>query len=243
MAQTIGGERCTVNNIDVNDSRAIVITQPGDPAMPPLPAVIHADEGAASWPPVASIPSFGALGTLSGNRGYIGGGYLYRNAGGNNWVSAGRHREPESELFIIGQGANEALLRGSYLFLGGREVDYWLPGDDFEVIEEWKTVRVYRPNAGNGYDYYARLNPDFDIGQWAPSEDGRRVAAIGPPGPRRIQPDQALRVRDSGQRHHSLRTAGQFRVGQPCALDAFRRAVRGYAVRGHPGLEPEQHDG
>ena len=186
VAATIGAERCTGSTIDVNDSRALAVIAPAEYSMPQIPPPLYADTGAASWPQVASIPlppppGVGA-GTFSGGRMYFGGGsgggFLYRNTGGNSWVPAGRHTEPEVELGLF---ANEALLRGSYLFTSGSEFDYWLRSDDWEAMESWNTVRVYRPNAGNGYDYYARLNPDFAIWQWAPSEDGRRVAAPGPP--------------------------------------------------------------
>ena len=67
---------------------------------------------------------------------------------------------------------------GSYLFLHGFEKDYELPSTDPETFQQWHTLRVYRERPSGAFEYYAKLNADFDLVDWAASENGRRVAAV-----------------------------------------------------------------
>jgi len=189
---TIGGQVCTNHGADINDGRFIFVQEPEELTERQPPARIYADNSGTAWTPVANFPSpepnlpylnwFGVRASLSGRLAYIDGGYVYRNRAttGNDWTFTRHHVQPESDLELRSGGSNGLVMRGNYLFLGGREIDYWLPSEDWEVIEEWRTVRVYRANASNSFDYYARLNAEFDLWNWTTSEDGRYVAALAP---------------------------------------------------------------
>ena len=184
VVATIGGERCDDHFIDVNGGRALVIHSTFDTPSKNT-AIVFADTGAPSWPQVASIPldpvnagpatAFGHAGTISGNLAHVDLGNFYRDLGNNAWVSAGKMVEPEVELSLRSIGG---VLRGSHLFLRGREEDYELPSTDPETFQEWNTLRVYRQRPSGAFEYYAKLNVDFDVLDWAASEDGRRVAAV-----------------------------------------------------------------
>jgi hypothetical protein len=183
----IGGERCGDHRVDVNDGRALLVDRPTDPAQLQGPAFIHA-QAAVSWPRVAELAPpppdprgyvnwFGYSASLSGNSAYIDSGWLFRNNGGNAWVSAGRLREPETELGI---GSHDGKLRGNTLVVYGNEADYEFRTLDWELPYNWRTLRAYRKLANGSFDYYARMNPDYDVWTWSLSEDGRRIAATGP---------------------------------------------------------------
>ena len=187
VVATIGGERCDDHFIDVNDGRAFVVHSTFDTPSKNT-AIVFADTGAPSWPQVASFPLdpvnagfvniFGHAGTISGNVAHVDLGNFYRDLGNNSWVSAGKLVEPEVELSI---GSIGGVLRGSYLFLRGSERDYELPitdGTDGGTFTQWHTLRVYRPRPSGAFEYYARLNVDFELLDWAASADGRRVVAV-----------------------------------------------------------------
>ncbi len=183
VVATIGGERCDDQFVDVNEGRAFVVHTPRV-SVSQTSAVVFADTGAPSWPPVASIQgpvthggagAYGLGGTIGGNLAHFDGGYFHRNIGSNSWVSAGRLTEPEVELGIF---SRQGVLRGSYLLLRGFEQDYELPSTDPEVFQEWYTLRAYRERPSGIFEYYAKLNADFDVIYWAASDDGRRVAAV-----------------------------------------------------------------
>ncbi len=187
VVATIGGERCDDHVADVNDGRALVVRERlGDPTTR-LPAQVFADTGAASWPLVASFATpppntgyvniYGRGGSIRGNLAHIDLGYFYRDSGNNNWVPAGKMVEPEVELSIFSNGG---ILRGSHLFLYGLESDYELPFTVQEVFTEWHTLRAYREQPNGTFQYYAKLSADFNVWQWAVSENGTRVAAISP---------------------------------------------------------------
>jgi hypothetical protein len=84
--------------------------------------------------------------------------------------------EPEIELR---PNSGEGKLRGNNLFLHGHERDYELPSPDAETFLEWRVLRAYRQSTSGAFIYHARLNADFDVWDWAVSEDGRQVAAYG----------------------------------------------------------------
>ena len=185
VVATIGGQRCADQSIDVNDGRALVVPVPGFSPPPPTqpPAIVYADTGAATWPQVASIPqppsnmvsSFSRSGTIRGNVAQIERGFLYRNIGSNSWVSAGQLLEPEVELTI---DSTLGILRGSNFLQYGFERDYELPIRDEDLLYTgWHTIRVYRERPNGFFDYFAKLNADFDISFWSASEDGKRVVA------------------------------------------------------------------
>jgi hypothetical protein len=185
---SIGGERCGDDNADINDGRALVVKRPDRSTDLQGPVDIHAQNGTSSWPRVAQLPGlpadprgyvnwYGHSSSLSGTSAYIDTGFLFRNTGGNHWVSAGKLVEPETELQI---SSNQGRLRGNTLVLLGSEPDYELRSLDWELSHEYHTLRAYRKRADGYFDYYAKLSADFDIWFWSLSEDGRTVAAAGP---------------------------------------------------------------
>jgi hypothetical protein len=251
---SIGGTRCGDGNADVNAGRALVVQRPLDPAQPQPPADIFAPTGTASWSRIAQLPPpppnppyvnwFGYSAAISGSSAYIDSGYLFRNNGGNTWVSAGRLFEPETELQI---GSNQGRLRGNTLVVLGHEQDYELPSLDWEIMTEWRTLRAYRKRTDGFFDYYARLNADFDVWWWSLSDDGRRVAAISPDnnygsGPATLLyvfeiPDSATfnatqqDTFESGSFSRWTTTAGQFAV----ATNGKTRVVRQSSLTGDAG--------
>jgi hypothetical protein len=189
-AATIGGQRCEeFTSVDVNDGRALVVHRPNNYALPQPPADIFRNTGASSWPLVGALelpppnPPFvsfyGAGATLNGNYAFLTDGYLYRNSSGETWTAFPKFVAPEIDTGIY-SGNGGPYLRGNYLFIPGSERDYFTPSHDIDVTYEKNTVRLYRPTANGTLPYYARLNPDFDLWQWAVSEDGRRVVGASP---------------------------------------------------------------
>ena len=187
VVATIGPQRCQGNEYlaDINDGRALITQQSLDEGPPPPPG-IYAPNGTATWARVAglvpaSIPGqpgytyYGPGGSIGGNTAFIWSRWLYRNSGGNNWVGPDTLVEPEYELPIYSGGAR---LRGSSLVLNGQEEDYELPPQSEDIVNGWKTLRVYRPRADGYFEYFARLNVDFLVWDWSVSEDGSRVAAV-----------------------------------------------------------------
>jgi hypothetical protein len=164
---TIGPQRCGDDNADVNDGRALLVQRPEDYSQPQAPADILAPNGTASWARVAQLAPpppnppyinwFGYDASLSGNAAYIDTGWLYRNTGGNNWVSAGKLVEPESELQIFSHAGR---LRGDTLVLYGHEQDYQLRSLDWELSHDFRSLRAYRKRADGFFDYYAKLTAD-----------------------------------------------------------------------------------
>jgi hypothetical protein len=183
---TIGPQHCGTDQsvVDVNDGRAVRFL-PVVGTQQPAPEIYAQSTPAWSlvghWPPSPPIPgyvsSYGYYGSLSGNLGYADPGFLFRDSGGNNWASAGRLYEPESELSLDTFGGK---LRGNSLFVFGQEQDYEIPSHDEDFPSEWTTVRLYRPRADGFFDYFAKLSTDYDVWSWNASEDGTRVAAISP---------------------------------------------------------------
>jgi len=182
---TIGGQRCDQNQADINDGRAIVVHTPLDSPTPQPPAETFAASSGSTWTPIGSIPApppgpisvnwFGPWGTIRGDTAFIDRGYFYRYSGGA-WVRSSRLVEPEIELT---PNSLQGKLRGNNLFLYGHEVDYELPSTDPDTLLEWHVLRVYRQSASGAFIYHARLNPAFDLFDWAVSDDGRQVAAYG----------------------------------------------------------------
>jgi hypothetical protein len=183
---TIGPERCSENNADVNDGRALLVRRPNDSALPQEPADLHA-EAPGTWPRVAQLPPpppnppyvnwFGYSASLSGDTAYIDSGHLFRHDGANSWRSIGKLVEPEVELET---GSHAGKLRGDMLLLYGNEHDYELRSSDWELSHDYRTLRAYRKRADGNFSYHAKLSADHDIWFWSVSEDGRRVAAAGP---------------------------------------------------------------
>lgn len=186
----IGPQRCgggnVSNNADFNDGRGILVTRPSQSNQPQGPGSIYVPT-ASGWARVASLAPpppnppyvnhFGYATSLSGTSAYIDYGWLYRNTGGNTWVSAGKLVEPESELQINSYGGK---LRGNTLVVYGHEPDYEMRSLDWELSHDYRSLRAYRKRADGFFDFYAKLTADFDIWVWSVSEDGKRVAAAGP---------------------------------------------------------------
>jgi hypothetical protein len=251
---TIGPQRCGDDNADVNDGRALLVQRPEDYSQPQAPADILAPNGTASWARVAQLAPpppnppyinwFGYDASLSGNAAYIDTGWLYRNTGGNNWVSAGKLVEPESELQIFSHAGR---LRGDTLVLYGHEQDYQLRSLDWELSHDFRSLRAYRKRADGFFDYYAKLTADHDIWFWSLSEDGRRVAAAGPDNINGYDPVSQLYVfeipdavtfngtqQDTFESNNFSRwttTAGQFAV----ATNGATRVLRQSSLAGDAG--------
>ena len=179
VVATIGGARCEYDYLDINDGLALIASTPNTFVPQQPPQIFRNVNGA--WPQVASIPTlppepnrlpYLTQNSLNATLAYLSPGYLYRNAGNDNWVSAGRLVHPEQDLNVVG---GTPVLRGNNLFLSGSERDYELPSHDIDVNLDWRTLRVYRPPGNGSSGYFARLNPDFDMGIWSVSDDGRRV--------------------------------------------------------------------
>jgi len=252
---TIGGQRCDYNQADINDGRAIVVHSPLD-SLTQTPAETFAPSSGSTWTPIGSIPApppsptslnwFGPFGTVRGDTAFIDRGYFYRYSGGA-WVPAGRLVEPEIELR---PNSGEGKLRGNNLFLHGYERDYELPSPDAETFLEWRVLRAYRQSTSGAFIYHARLNADFDVWDWAVSEDGRQVAAYGADTndllaalPRRLYvfevPDTAsfpARTQDtfsSGNFARWTPTAGTFAVVQSGVTRVMRQSSLAGAAGAH----------
>jgi hypothetical protein len=183
---TIGPERCAYTRADVSQGRVVIGYEAGsEPDL--LPVEIYADNGSASWPRVATLqppprttwPFMNGLGvTIEGNTLYSENGYLFRDAGSNNWVRSGLLIEPEVETNLRSTLSDPPRLRGQFLVLPGVEKDYEPPvvqDSGSDLIYSWETLRVYRQRSDGGFDYYAKLNPENGIGTFGVSSDGRRI--------------------------------------------------------------------
>jgi hypothetical protein len=180
---TVGAPRCDDDRIhykaDINDGRVLIMNQRTDPASPQPPADVLVDTGAATWTRVAGLnppssKSWGSSATISNHWAAVGSSYLYRNNGGNDWVYHAQRLDPEIELYA---SSSYSVIRGDSLVIQGFERDYELPFLVYEVPNEFRTLRVFRPRANGFFDYYAKLAVDFSVFDWSVSSDGRRVVA------------------------------------------------------------------
>jgi hypothetical protein len=243
---TIGPERCDVRNLaDVNDGRALSFAGPtsSNPYPPPADVFTQSTPGwslAGNLPALPTSPyayAYGPYATLSGNTAYADHGFLFRDSGGNNWVSAGRLVEPEMELQ---PGSSNGKLRGTSLYLEGQEYDYEIASHDEDYPTSWRTVRLYRPRTNGYFDYYARLSADFDVYGWSVSEDGTRAAAVSGPDNYGISDPTILQVFEipatatfpgtqqdnfeSGNFSKWTATVGQFSVQQTTVSRVLRQS-------------------
>jgi hypothetical protein len=189
LVATIGPPRCDDSNIaDVNDGRALIIHRPSSGQTQWPPADIYAQNGTSAWarvaglahpavPPQPTYTYYGQNGSLTGSHAFIESAWIYRNGGVNSWSGPNRLVEPEYELGIYSAFPQ---LRGNSLLVLGEEADYALPSHDDDFPSKQETVRIYRPRADGYFDYFARLAADFDIANFAVSDDGTRIAAVSP---------------------------------------------------------------
>jgi len=243
---TIGQQRCGDRDLaDVDAGRAVVFLGASGTSPQPAPDVYA--ENRPAWNLVGHLPAassnppyfntYGSYASLSGNLAYADPGFLFRDNGGNNWVSTGRLLEPEVEL---DPGSFLGKLRGSSLYLLGYEADYEIPSHDEDYPTAWHTVRVYRPRANGFFDYYAKLGVDFDVWAYATSENGTRAAVTTQPDNYGISEATILQVFEvpdtatfagtqqdtfeSGNYAKWTPTVGQFSVAQTSVSRVLRQS-------------------
>lgn len=250
---TLGGERCDDEYPEVNDGRALIIEAPYSDTGVQEASIFR--KSGNTWPQVASIPppppegdrqpEYG-FGTIEAPLMYLGSRYLFRNTGGDNWIPIGTLTPPEQDLGV-NASSSKMFLRGGNLLILGPERDYELPSHDIDYTLEWRTIRVYRPRTNGTFEYFARLNPDFDIWHWDASDDGRRVVATSPNNNIGYDPAYYLyvfeipdthafptRQQDNFQSGNFARwtpTAGQFSV----VRDRGTRVLRQASLAGNSG--------
>jgi hypothetical protein len=177
VVATIGPPRCDDSSrlVDINEGRALVLHQP--PTGPVPPSDVYAQNGTSAWSRVAGLksPYYSYYGSVAAARAFVAPSFLYRDTGGNSWSGPNRLVEPESELDLA---SSFPKLRGNSLVLHGDEADYEILSRDEDFPTWWATLRIYRPRADGYFDYFARLSADFDITDFAVSDDGTRIAAL-----------------------------------------------------------------